>query len=245
MPHNFEVPLAHLFIHIFSGYIGEIKASQTAHTNMFINAAQWLIKFQDEQGGWPVNVTRKIIPGVSTPSGWRSAMASGQAISLFCRVYLHTKQAIYLDAALRALKLFKLPVSENGVVSKVFGNMTMFEEYPGNPSLHVLNGFIFSLIGLWDLSQVKKDCLLAQELFNDGFRTLLRILPMYDNGSGTFYDLRHIAIPGIEPRRARWDYHAVHLGQLELLLRIKKHPVIEQILTRWKEYVNGKPAHHN
>ena len=212
---------------------------------MFLNAAQWLLKFQDEDGGWPVNVTRKIIPQVVSPPGWRSAMGSGQAISLFCRVYSYTKQSKYLEAAVRALRLFNTPVSENGFVSTVMGNLKMFEEYPSEPSLHVLNGFIFSLIGLYDLSRVEQDSKVAKGLFDVGIKTLLRILPMYDNGRGTFYDLRHVVLPGVEPKRARWDYHAVHLGQLQLLKVITGESVIDQILTRWKGYADGIPARHN
>ena len=212
---------------------------------MFLSASKWLLKFQDKQGGWSVNVTRKIIPEVVSPPGWRSAMGSGQAISLLCRAYAYTKQPIYLKAAISALKLFKVPVSKNGFVSTVMGDLKMFEEYPANPSLHVLNGFIFSLIGLYDLSKTDENNDLAKQLFDNGIRTLLKILPMYDNGSGTFYDLRHIVIPGVEPKRARWDYHAVHLGQLELLNLIKPNPIFDKILLRWKKYVNGVPARHN
>ena len=212
---------------------------------MFLSAAQWLLKFQDAEGGWPVNVTRRIIPQVVSSPGWRSAMGSGQAISLLCRAYSYTKQLEYLEAAIRALKLFHIPVSKKGFVSTVMGDLKMFEEYALEPSLHVLNGFIFALIGLYDLSKIKQDDKTARHLFDAGLKTLVRILPMYDNGRGTFYDLRHVVIPGVEPKRARWDYHAVHLGQLQLLKVITHDSVIDKILTRWRGYVEGVPARHN
>jgi len=230
---------------IGSGSIGDVKVSKSAHEEMFLNAAKWLLKFQDDQGAWPVNVTRKIIPQVVSPPGWKSAMASGQAISLLCRVYSYTNRPEYFKAAVRALKLFDIPVSKNGFVSTVLGNLPMYEEYPSDPSLHVLNGFIFALIGLYDLSSLEQGNKEARHLFDVGIKTLLRILPMYDNGRGTFYDLRHVVIPGVEPKRARWDYHAVHLGQLELLKTIVNDEVIDKILTRWKGYVDGVPARHN
>ena len=219
--------------------------STSAHVTMFINAANWLLQFQDKDGGWPVNCTRKIIPGAVSPPGWHSSMGSGQAISLLCRVYAYTKKPEYLDAARRALKLFNTSVEDNGFVSTVFGGYKMFEEYPTQPSLHVLNGFIFSLIGLFDLIQTDHRNNVANEHFKQGLDTLLFILPMYDNGKGTFYDLRHIAMPGVEPQRARWDYHAVHLGQLELMKQIVKNSVFDKILRRWNGYVEGIPSRHN
>eukprot|EP00795_Rhopilema_esculentum_P007088 gene7088-12729_t len=219
--------------------------STSAHVTMFMNAANWLLQFQDKDGGWPVNCTRKIIPGAVSPPGWHSSMGSGQAISLLCRVYAYTKEPKYLDAARRALKLFNTSVEDNGFVSTVFGGYKMFEEYPTKPSFHVLNGFIFSLIGLFDLIQTDPRNNVANEHFKQGLDTLLFILPMYDNGQGTFYDLRHIAMPGVEPDRARWEYHAVHLGQLELMKRIVENPVFDKILRRWNGYVEGIPARHN
>ena len=228
-----------------AGCIGSLILSSTAHEEMFLNAGNWLLHFQDETGGWQVNVTRKITRNATSPPGWRSAMASGQAISLLCRIFAHTKQSVYLNAAKRALKLFEIPVEENGIVSKFMDKYKIYEEYPTRPSLHVLNGFIFSLIGLYDLSRTDKTARRSKELFNEGIRTLIAILPLYDNGFGTFYDLRHIAMPGVEPNRARWDYHAVHLGQLQLLKRITHSSEIGKILERWTRYVDGIPAKHN
>jgi heparosan-N-sulfate-glucuronate 5-epimerase len=51
------------------------------------------------------------------------------------------------------------------------------------------------------------------------------MLLMFDNGSGTFYDLRHLTL-GVAPNRARWDYHTVHINQLNMLSLIDSDPAI-------------------
>ena len=68
----------------------------------------------------------------------------------------------YLRAALRALGPFNRSVETAavdgvcGVRAHVLGQRALpwYEEYPVTPSVFVLNGFIFSLIGLFDLTQV-------------------------------------------------------------------------------------------
>lgn len=82
--------------------------------------------------------------------------------------------------------------------------MPWYEEYPTKPSSFVLNGFIYSLIGLYDLmmlaptQQVKE----ATALFDQGMDSLKRLLLAFDNGSGTNYDLRHFTL-GSAPNIAR------------------------------------------
>eukprot|EP00794_Sanderia_malayensis_P015130 gene15130-16686_t len=228
-----------------SAWLDTTVLSSAAHDVMFMKAADWLLKFQDFNGGWSVNVTRKITKSVVINPGWYSAMGQGQAISLLTRVYDFTKKQVYLDAALRAVKLFDIDVKDGGIVSRVLGVYRIYEEYPSTPSFHVLNGFIFSLIGLYDLSQTKVLDANSERLYKQGIDTLLRIMPLYDNGHGTFYDLRHIALPGSQPNRARWDYHAVHINQLQLLMQIHPHQTFDSLLKRWVGYAAGVPAPHN
>lgn len=45
------------------------------------------------------------------------------------------------------------------------------------------------------------------------------MLPLYDNGKGTNYDMRHY-IKSIAPNRARLDYHVVHVHQMNIFKSI-------------------------
>lgn len=74
--------------------------------------------------------------------------------------------------------------------------------------------------------------------------TLKNMLPLFDMGSVTVYDLRHFTL-GIAPNLARWDYHATHVNQLLLLGTIDDDPIIAKTAERWLGYMNGKRADHN
>ena len=229
------------------GWIGDIRLSDSNHVEMFLAAANWLVESQDGKGGWRVNATRKMMEGIKILPGWYTAMGQGQAISLLCRTYHFTKNKKYLETALRAVEIFHIPVENNGVKSKFMDKYTWYEEYPSVPSMHVLNGFIFSLIGLYDLTKIAPKDRIAgiEELLNDGLKSLNGMVSLYDNGQGTFYDLRHIEVPGISPNRARWQYHIVHLSQLQLLMKIAPSDAIKRNFYRWKKYLNGERAPHN
>lgn len=64
-------------------------------------------------------------------------------------------------------------------------------------------------------------------------------------GTGTFYDLRHVTMPGLPPNRARGDYHAVHIVQLMNLATIDQDPLFNKTASRWIGYTVGKWSAHN
>lgn len=174
-------------------------------------------------------------------------MGQGHAISVLSRAYYHSGGNVtYLNTALRALKVFKLPIYKGGVQSKFLDKFPWYEEYPTTPAVFILNGFIYSLFGLYDLvtlsprSKQKE----ALSLYDQGITSLKRMLNMYDTGSGSSYDLRHISL-GIAPKIARCDYHATHVNQLLLLATIEKDKIISDTGQRWAGYIQGKRASHN
>ena len=228
------------------GFIDNVKLRHAAHTEFFMAAADWFMRNQDKNGGWPIMVTRKIIPGVDLKPGWYSAMAQGHGISLLVRAFHHTKNASYYDAAARATQLYKIKSRDKGVQANFFGKFVWYEEYPSVPSLFVLNGFIYSLLGLYDLALLSPlgEKSEANTLFVDGMRSLKVILPMFDAGSGTFYDLRHITMKE-SPNIARSDYHTLHVSLLNVLSTIDSNPIFKDTAERWTGYAKGKRAKHN
>jgi len=229
------------------GRVDNVKLLSAAHMDHFFDAADWFVNHQDSRGGWPIMVTRKLLPGVmELPPGWYSAMAQGQGISTLVRAYLKSKNKIYLRVASNALKLFEISSAQGGVRAKFANTYDWYEEYPTTPSSFVLNGFIFSLFGLYDLKQVVngEDLELVTRLYDEGIKSLKAMLLMYDSGIGTFYDLRHISV-GIAPNRARWDYHTVHISQLLQLSKMEDDPLFTRTAKRWQEYMVGKRSPHN
>lgn len=212
----------------------------------FFAASDWLVRNQDEHGGWPIMVTRKLGEGFQPlEPGWYSAMAQGQAMSTLVRAWLLTKDKVYLNTAIKATGPYKVPSAQHGVKAVFMDKYDWYEEYPTIPSSFVLNGFIYSLLGLYDLSETAGT--LGQEartLYNRGMQSLKAMLPLYDTGSGSIYDLRHFVL-GIAPNLARWDYHATHINQLQLLTTIDNATIFTDMLRRWKDNLKGIRAKHN
>lgn len=173
-------------------------------------------------------------------------MGQGHAISVLSRAYYHSGDERYLQAAIRGLQPFRLSSLKDGVAATFLGKYVWYEEYPTTPSSFVLNGFIFSLLGLYDLKSIAvgKGADEASALFDQGMASLKSMLTLYDMGSGTTYDLRHVTLK-IAPNLARWDYHATHVNQLLLLGTIDNDPIFTTTAERWIGYMNGKKAAHN
>ncbi|XP_071482366.1 D-glucuronyl C5-epimerase B-like [Diadema antillarum] len=227
------------------GRIANIVLARSRHMRHFFDAADWLVNHQDARGGWSIKVER-VLDGMTLPPEWYSAMAQGQAMSTLARAFIKTRRKKYLQAALRATGPFQYPSSEGGITAKFMDKFTWYEEYPTSPSSFVLNGFIYSLIGLYDLLTVaeRDESRDAQKLFDEGMASLKAMLPLFDVGSGTTYDLRHVAL-GKAPNLARWDYHATHISQLQLLASIDSSPIFKETVARWIGYTKGKRAKHN
>ncbi|XP_048173909.1 D-glucuronyl C5-epimerase isoform X1 [Corvus hawaiiensis] len=229
------------------GFLDNVTVSATAHMAAFFAASHWLLRNQDERGGWPIMVTRKLGEGFkSLDPGWYSAMAQGQAMSTLVRAYLLTKEPAFLGAALRATAPFKLPAEQRGVKAVFMDRHDWYEEYPTSPSSFVLNGFMYALIGLYDLKETAGEKLgrEARLLYERGMASLKAMLPLFDTGSGTIYDLRHFML-GTAPNLARWDYHTTHINQLQLLSTVDDAPVFKEVVKRWKSYLRGGRAKHN
>lgn len=181
-----------------SGHFDNLTFATTEHIAHFYDAAEWFVRHQDAKtGGWSNPVKRKLPGFTELKPGWFSAMGQGHAISLLARAYYHSKGAPkYLNAAINGLKPFRVPSKQGGVLTRFMGKLDWYEEYPTNPASFVLNGFIYSLLGLYDLQYIAPTASAeeAGSLFDQGMVSLKRMLPFFDTGSGSIYDLRHFTL---------------------------------------------------
>lgn len=92
---------------------------------------------------------------------------------------------------------------------------SFYEEYPAVPYSHVVNGFVFSLIGLHDSWRVLKIDL-SKELFDVGVETLIKVLPFWYTSNWSKYDLRDLTNKQ-NVNLATHHYQCLHADLLRVL----------------------------
>ncbi len=114
---------------------------------------------------------------------------------------------------------------------------TILEEYPCTPPTYTLNGYMFTLIGLYDWSQTGAEGAdRAKELFDEGIRTLEKILPYYDLDGFTCYDLSHITWGREEPHISA-PYHRVHVAFCKIFYDVTGIETFNDYYLLWASYV--------
>lgn len=147
----------------------------------------WLIKNQSKNGSFTIKHKNPIYDDL--PNAWSSSLAQGVAISSLVRGYFYTGEKKYLEAAIKACDFLELDIKEHGVkrfFQKKEINGFIYEEYPLNELNGVLNGYISSIIGIFELSEIDTS---KKELFLKNIKNLKKIVPLYDCGYWSYYSL--------------------------------------------------------
>jgi heparosan-N-sulfate-glucuronate 5-epimerase len=212
----------------------------------FIQLADTLVTAQGTDGALRYNFAyeAKHLRTKYSP-GWVSAMAQGQALSVYSRAYYLTKDEKYLNAGKAAFKFLMIPKSRGGVLTnlqtlgKQYKPYFFFEEYVTKIDNYTLNGFMFTLLGIYDWSKIstvndygQKE---AGRMFKEGLKSLLVVLPMYDIGGFTAYDLSHITMK--QQPHVVAGYHSIHIYQLHALYTITKEQKLRYYAQKWASYV--------
>ena len=194
-------------------------------------ASDWLVANQRDGRWWYAFDFNH--DGWSLKAPWSSAMAQGQAMSLLERAFRLTGKRSYLRTAIRAVKPVETSVAKGGLERCFFGNcgLPFYEEYPSDPPSYVLNGFMFTLVGLYDLASVAPGSSAGAD-FEHGMKTLRTILPRYDYGGIPSYALSQVTIKGqaVDPAPA---YHPVVVYLLNALNSVRPSPILRTYAKRW------------
>lgn len=178
------------------------------------------------------------------PPGWVSGMAQGTVLSVYARAYNADPRPEILQAGNDALRFLTVPTEHGGPFTTMAGldpslkDYIFFEEYIGDKNIYTLNGYMFTLLGLYDWWIVTKSED-AKELFNGGIRTLEKILPYYDFGGFSAYDLAHITYHRKIPH-APLRYHSTHLSLLNCLYSVTNSRILRKYADHWQESVTVK-----
>ena len=148
---------------------------------------------------------------------WYSAMAQGQAVTLFVRLYELTSDQTYKNAADGVFGSFLRPkgTSTPWVVWVDSLNHLWLEEYPGVSADRTLNGHIFATFGMWDYWRLTADER-AKTLYRGALTTVWDYFPRYRNEKWiSHYCLTH-------PSRLSDKYHLIHIAQLIRVLALTR-----------------------
>jgi len=116
---------------------------------------------------------------------WSSGLSQGTALQALSRAYSRTHEAQYMDAAKEALGVFRVRPPEGVLVRTQAGSHYL--EYTYAPRERILNGFIQSLVGLYEYAKLTGDPE-GQALFEAGDAEARAETPHYDTGAWSRYD---------------------------------------------------------
>ncbi len=199
------------------------------HREAFLAQAYWLVEHEvgigDDAGGWPISFPH---PDVYTKGSWLSALTQGNAISVLVRAYQLTHDALFVEVARRAVRTFERDILDGGVSTPVGGDGVFFEEVAVYPAAHMLNGFIFALIGLYDYVALTNDAQI-EKLIERSLKTMHSFLDEFDAGFWTRTDLLH-------RRLASPSHLTLQIVLLKALARISGCEHCSTLASRWEGY---------
>lgn len=167
---------------------------------------------------YPFDFTLGGFEGETLHSPWWSAMAQGEALSLFVRLKEATGDKKWATAADRTFAT----LDDRGPRAKPWSvyidqhHYLWFEEYAGNTEpLLVLNGDMFALFGIYDYQRLTGSAK-ATRLFDAGVTTLRAYLPSFRKPGGvSYYCLRQPLC-----RKPKWQnekYHGIVTQQIRII----------------------------
>ncbi len=190
-----------------------------------LHQCNWLVENQEESGAWYMMHKNPLDHDLPLP--WVSGMANGLAISALVRAYWYTNDEKYLVAGKKAYTFLELDVREGGVKRYFDENLYVYEESLKPDLEGILNGHLFSMFGIYDLSKEVQAC---EESFLDNIQNLKKILPKFDMEYWTYYSMAGEISSGF--------YHRLVIFQLQSLVEYDRYFL--EFATKMQGYIDNK-----
>ena len=156
---------------------------------------------------------------------WVSAYDQGLVISALVRGYRLTKRPHLLELLQGASRIFTLGVGEGGVRDSLDSG-ALYSELPGQSIPGIQDGFMTSLLGLYDLFVETEDPA-VKKLFDDGIAGLKAMLPVWDyRRRWSWYGSRGYLCPP--------SYHWLNRALLDVLGRLTGEQALAECAEAWK-----------
>lgn len=180
---------------------------------------------------WRVNENKQY----NLPQGWISGMYQGQALSLYLRAFQMYKDEHYLKTAKLIFNSFQYDYEEGGFKRIDEHGCLWFEEYPTSTPSYVLNGYIYSILGIYDYYRVTKDEK-ALKIWNDCLHTLKTNLHKYDVWYWSVYDQ-------LKEQLASYYYQKnVHVPLMQIMYQLTGDEMYNHYAVKWEKSLNN-PIH--
>jgi len=253
--------IAHWGLYLITRYV---ETRNSALIKMIRNIVEWFQKSKEETeyGGyvWRYNFS---LPSYHLKQGWISGLAQGLIISFFIRASIILGDSRLLDTARKTFLPMIKPKHEGGVAI-IKNAFYWIEECPSVEfDTFILNGFIFSIFGIYDILHATGDRHYLY-WFKKALLTLLKMLPLFDLGFWSLYDLAPHAHINFKERLLRLllkpdksvkkqsygkiasiHYHKLHIQLLRKLYNISGIELFNYYAEKWSLYfkIFGKIKH--
>lgn len=190
------------------------------YKNKLLACADWAIENQQEDGGWDTFT-------YENPEHPYSSMAQGEGISMLIRAHIVTQDERYISAVHKARDFMLKPIAEGGTTNYQGDNVYLYE-CTHDPL--ILNGWIFSLWGLYDYSKYIED-LEVQSVLDATLNSLKKKLSNFDIKYWSKYeDGKRICSP---------FYHKLHVAQLLVMYDLFGDQIYREYANKWDTYQNS------
>jgi hypothetical protein len=222
------------------GCHGKFLLGQKGSKEAFLLHADALIEMMSNDGGFQYIIKVQHPRYGELEPGWVSAMTQGQALSVFARAYDVTKDTRYIDAGNKAYSNMQKSVENGGTRSSLAHLDPSLDEYLFFPEWlydtipFTLNGYMFTVLGLYDWSKIESPKqAAARDDFKSSIKTLEKILPLFDVGGYSTYDLSHL-VYGTK-LYVETNYLTVHVYLLHALNQLATSPTLKHYEKIWGE----------
>ena len=195
-----------------------LKTREDACRNKVLACSEWALNNQQEDGSW-------ITFEYKSKEHPYSSMAQGEGISLLIRAHILTGDSRYSDAAQKAKEFMLKPLCDGGTAEYTEDGGLLLYEATNNPV--ILNGWIFSLWGLYDYCKYFSDEE-AKQMLEKTLVSLKKKLSDFDMKYWSKYeDGKRISSP---------FYHKLHIAQLEAMHELFGDGIYKDFAVKWDKY---------
>jgi hypothetical protein len=204
-----------------------LRRGEEKNLSIFLKQVSWLernaVLRMDGAVVWPMNFDYPS-GAVMLKAPWISAYTQGLVISALVRAWRLTKRPALLELLRNSAKVFELDVKDAGVRVPMDG-YALYTEVPGGAPPGILDGFMTSLLGLYDLYVETGDPVVGR-MFEEGIEGLKYALPRWDyRKKWSWYGCRAYLSPPA--------YHYQNCLLLEVLARVSQQPCLAEYAHRW------------